>query len=625
MADFLNTSLSGLQAAQRALATTSHNIANAATPGFSRQRVDLGTREPEFAGVGYLGTGVEVTDVRRIYDAFLSEEVRAGTAGESRLTVFSELAGRVGDLLGGASGGLSQGLQGFFDGLQALANDPASTPARQTLLGEAGQLTQRLQTLDGQLASITAEVNGRVDDSVATINSLARAIADVNDQISSAPGAANGNFSSDLLDQRDRLLQQLSEQVEVSTVPAAMGGLNVFIGSGQTLVLGAEAETLGSGAGTFGPALREVTVGGSVVTGQLRGGALGGLLDFQREVLEPARNELGRTAVGLTEAFNAQHRQGLDLAGNFGGDFFAVREPAVYAADSNGGTASLSVTIDAAAGLTGDDYQLQYDGAAYALVNTSSGQPVSLTGTGTPADPLRADGLSIVVSGAAAAGDRFAIQPTRDAAAGFRLLVDDPEAVAAAFPIRTAASLDNVSDAAISGGELLDVNDPDLLTPVTISFVDPNTFQVNGAGAFAFTSGGDIDINGYRVQITGSPVAGDEFTVSPNSAGVGDNRNAQALLGLREAGILEGGLRSLPEQADSLLASVGGATAAAQTALESQSSLLRSSEAALQSVSGVNLEEEAANLLRFQQAYQANARVIQAANETFQSLLAAFN
>ncbi|MHA7816862.1 MAG: flagellar hook-associated protein FlgK [Pseudohaliea sp.] len=625
MADFLNTSLSGLQAAQRALATTSHNIANAATPGFSRQRVDLGTREPEFAGVGYLGTGVEVTDVRRIYDAFLSEEVRAGTAGEARLTVFSDLAGRVGDLLGGASGGLSQGLQGFFDGLQALANDPASTPARQTLLGEAGQLTQRLQTLDGQLASITAEVNGRVDDSVATINSLARAIADVNDQISSAPGAANGNFSSDLLDQRDRLLQQLSEQVEVSTVPAAMGGLNVFIGSGQTLVLGAEAETLGSGAGPFGPGLREVTVGGSVVTGQLRGGTLGGLLDFQREVLEPARNELGRTAVGLTEAFNAQHRQGLDLAGNFGGDFFAVGAPTVYAADSNGGTASLAVTIEAAAGLTGDDYQLQYDGAAYALVNTSSGQPVSLTGTGTPADPLRADGLSIVVSGAAAAGDRFVIQPTREAAADFRRLVDDPEAVAAAFPIRTASSLDNVSDAAISGGELLDVTDPDLLTPVTISFVDPTTFQVNGAGAFAFTAGGDIDINGYRVQITGSPAAGDEFTVSPNSAGVGDNRNAQALLGLREAGILEGGLRSLPEQADSLLASVGGATAAAQTALESQSSLLRSSETALQSVSGVNLEEEAANLLRFQQAYQANARVIQAANETFQSLLAAFN
>ena len=624
MVDFLNTSVSGLQAAQRALATTSNNIANAATEGFSRQRVEFGTRPPEFAGVGFIGTGVAVTDIRRNYDAFLGEEVRSGTSGQSRLETFAGIAGRVGDLLGSDSGGLSQGLQGFFDALQSLANDPASTPVRQTFLSEADALAQRVGSLDGQLATLGNEVEGRIDDAVTNINGLAEALAETNGQLAASQGAADGDLPASLLDQRDRLLQQLSTEIDVSVVDGERGTVNVFVGNGQTLVLGEQATTLASGGGAFGPGQREITIGGSVVSGQLSGGTLGGLLDARREVIEPARNELGRVAVGLTEAFNAQHNEGFDLAGNFGADFFAVGGPSVLAASSNSSSATVAATVDSAGALTGDDYQLQFDGSNYTLTNTTRGETVALSGSGTTGDPLQADGLSLVVSGTPAAGDRFALQPTRTAAGDFARLVDDPAGVAAAFPLRTGASLANVSDAAISGGELLDVNDPNLLTPVTLTFEDPpTTFQVNGAGSNAFTSGADIDLNGFRVQITGTPAAGDEFTVGPNNAGVGDNRNAQALLGLRDAGVLEGGQRSLLQQSDTLLARVGGATASAQTALESQTALLRSSEASLESVRGVNLEEEAANLLRFQQAFQANARVIQTANTTFQSLLAA--
>ena len=624
MVDVLNISLSGLQAAQRGLATTSNNIANASTEGYSRQRVDFSTRPSQFTGGGFLGTGVQANDVRRVYDSFLGEQVRSGTAGEARLDVFAELSGRVANVLGSSSGGLSQGLQSFFNSMQSLANDPSSTPVRQTVLGEADALARRIGALDSQLSTIASEIDGRINGSVSTINNLARAIADTNDQIASAPGAADGRFSNQLLDQRDRLLKELSSEIDVSVAPAAMGTVNVFIGNGQTLVLGSSASPLASGPGAFGPGTREVTVGGSVVTSQLSGGKLGGLLDVRREVLDPARNDLGRSAVALAEAFNAQHSQGLDLSGNFGGDFFAVGGPTVLASGSNAGSSSVTASIDDVAGLTGDDYQLQFDGTGFALTNTSSGQQVALTGAGTAADPLRADGLSIVVDGAPAAGDRFAIQPTRQAGGSFTRVVDNPAQIAAAFPIRTEASLGNISDAQVSGGELLNAADPDLLTPVTITFTDPGTFQINGAGAFAYADGGDIDINGYRLQITGSPAAGDEFRVAPNAAGVGDNRNAQALSALRDTGVLEGGQRSILQQADTLLASVGSATAAAQTALESQTALLRASEESLQSVSGVNLEEEAANLIRFQQAFQANARVIQAANETFQSLLAAF-
>jgi len=623
MADFLNTSLSGLLAFQRALATTSNNVANASTPGFSRQETIFNTRTPEFFGGGFIGTGVDVGEVRRVFDGFLAGEVRGATAGEGRLSTLASLSGRVGDLLGSRSGGLSGGLQSFFDSVQSLANDPSSTPVRQALLGQADALVQRLGQLDRQFAQLDAESAGRIGQSVDTINRLAQGIADVNARLVDSPGAADGNFPGELLDQRERLLNELAGEVDVRTTAADDGSLSVFIGNGQTLVLGNQATTLESGPGAFGPVSTSIRAGNVDITGQLGGGNLGGLLDFRREVLDPARNDLGRNVLALAERFNAVHRQGLDLNGDRGGDFFAVGSPRAVAAAGNGGTASLDVSIADASALAGADYDLRFDGTNFELINSTSGAAVALTGTGTAADPLAAEGLSIVVNGTPAAGDRFRILPQRDAVKGFRTLIDDPARVAAAFPVRTGADLGNIGDATISGGEILDPNDPDLLSTATIRFTDPNTFQINGAGSFAFTSGGDIDVNGVRVQITGSPAAGDEFTIEANQGGAGDNRNALELLGLREARIVENGSRSLLEQADALLAEIGGVTSGAQVGLEAQRALLQESQAALQSVSGVNLEEEAANLVRFQQAFEANARVIQTANTTFQSLLAA--
>jgi len=623
MVDFLNTSLSGLRAAQRALATTSNNVANAATPGFSRQETIFSSRTPEFFGGGFIGTGVDVSEVRRVFDNFLAGEVRSATAGEGRLDTLATLSGRVGDLLGSRSGGFSAGLQSFFDSVQQLSNDPASTPVRQALLGEADSLERRLNQLGSQLGQIDAETAGRIEDSVANINRLAQGIADVNASIVASPGAADGNFPGELLDQRERLLNELAGEIEVGTTMADDGAMNVFIGNGQTLVLGQQASALEAGAGAFGPVSNAITAGGIDVTAQLSGGNLGGLLDFRREVLDPARNDLGRSVIALAERFNAINRQGLDLDGNFGQDFFAVGAPLSANAASNTGGASLDVDIADAASLAAADYDLRFDGTNFELQNLTTGATITPGGTGTAGDPLVAEGLSIVVNGTPDAGDRFRILPQRQAAEGFRNLIDDPSEIAAAFPIRTGAGLGNVSDASISSGEILDPNDPNILSTSTITFLDPNTFQINGGPGIAFTSGDDIDINGVRVQIEGNPVAGDEFTIQGNQGGAGDNRNALEMLDLREAGILEGGTRSLLEQADTLLAQIGGTTAGAQTSLEAQSALLQQSQAALQSRSGVNLEEEAANLVRFQQAFEANARVIQTANTTFQSLLAA--
>jgi flagellar hook-associated protein 1 FlgK len=621
--DLLNTSLSGLMAFQRALATTSNNVANAATPGYSRQQAVFGSRPPQFFGGGYLGSGVDVAEIRRIYDGFLATEVRNGTSAEARLDTFSDLAGRVGDLIGSDSGGLSAGLQAFFDSLQALANDPASIPVRQTLLGEADALTGRIGQLDAQLAELGEEVARRVGAAVDNVNRLAGEIADLNARIVSSPGAADGVYPNELLDRRESLLRELSAEIDVSAVPADDGALNVFVGNGQTLVLGQDATRLEAGQGLFGPDSLAVSIQGADITAQLGGGRVGGLLDVKREVIDPVRNDVGRTAVILADRFNALHRGGFDLDGDFGSDFFSVGGPRVTPASSNGGSGSLTVSVADATALTGNDYELRFDGTGYELLDVVSGEPVPMSGSGTSADPFVAEGLELVVGGTTTSGDRFRISPTAGAAAGFDRLVENPEDVAAAAPLRASAGLGNFGDAGISEPEVIDPANPILLSGYTINFVDATTFQINGAGSFPYTSGDAIDVNGSRVRISGAPAAGDTFTVEANAGGTGDNRNATALLGLRDAELVDAGQRTLMEQADARLAQVGGATAAAEAGLASEQALLRESEQALQSRSGVNLEEEAANLVRYQQAYEANARVVQAANTTFQALLAA--
>ncbi|MEE4296715.1 MAG: flagellar hook-associated protein FlgK [Wenzhouxiangella sp.] len=630
----LKIGTSGLLATQRALATTANNITNASTEGYNRQRVNLVSRPPEFLGGSFQGTGVQVSSVSRIFDRFLTDEVRAGLSGEGRLSTFAGLAGRVGNIVGSEASGLSGGLQSFFSSLEGLANDPSSTPVRQVVISEAQSLTRRFNTLNSQLASIGREVDGRVSGTVDEINGLANSIAELNERIARAAGGSGGAGPNDLLDQRDQLISDLSQKIEVSTIDQGDGVVNVFVGNGQNLVLGSNVNTLSVGAGTFGPQTQEVFIGSTPITRQLTGGELGGLLDFKREILEPTQNELGRSAVALAQEFNRLQGEGLDLNGQLGTDFFAVGGPEVLGASSNAGAADLQVSIADPAGLTGNDYRLDFDGTSFSLTNASTGQSVALS-AGQQADLLagnvvQTEGLALQFAAPPpAAGDSFQIQPTRTAAGEMRTLFSDPALLAAAAPVRAGADLGNISDATVSFGETADAGNPALLNNVTITFDDPpTTFSVfdNDAGValaanVPFTSGDDISYNGWTIQIDGAPVAGDEFSVESNTSGSGDNRNALRLAGLFEQNILDNGNSTLFGQVDALVSKVGSATAAADTALLAQQGLLAQSQSARESVSGVNLEEEAANLIRFQQAYEANAQVIRVADTVFQSLI----
>ncbi|MEO8308298.1 MAG: flagellar hook-associated protein FlgK [Pseudomonadota bacterium] len=624
MADLLSTGVSGLRAFQRALETTSHNIANAATPGFSRQRVELAASSPQTFGSGFIGTGVDVSGVTRYYDQLLATQSRTAASSFSRLDIYAGKSQVLSDLFGDSSTGLNASLQKFTNAIQGVANSPTSTSARQVMLSEAEGLKQRLQTYDARLGELDSEINSRLTAEAATITSTAQGIARLNGQIVVAQNST-GQAPNDLLDERDRLLGELATHVNVDATRQDDGSINVFVGSGQALVLGSNATALVTKRDPY--SAERLTIGlqsGSTtvdLSATLGGGSLGGTLDFRREMLDPVRNQLGQIAAGLVSAVNAQHREGVDLSGNMGTDLFALGAVGVSPNIHNSGSGSISVTHVDAGALTALDYEMTYSGSAWSLRRTDTGAAVAMTGTGTSGDPFLADGVAIVVGGAAAAGDRFQIKPTSTAVAGMKVLITDPARVAVGAPIRTAAATGNLGNAQISEGEVLDAANPQLRSGVTLQFIDATHYSINGAGSYAYASGDNIDVNGWRVTLSGVPAAGDSFSVASNTGGVGDNRNALALATVLGKGVLTGGTESLNGAVTRFVGAIGVSTSQSTASRDAQQIISDSTAAAADSVSGVNLDEEAANMLRFQQAYQAAAQTIRITQEIFQSLL----
>jgi flagellar hook-associated protein 1 FlgK len=623
MADLFGIGLSALLAQQRALATTSNNVANASTPGYSRQRTELAERPAEQLGSFFVGTGVTTGQNRRVTDDLMLEQVRAASTGSKRADTVAELATNLDDLLGSDNTGLNATLQSFTNALQGVANDPSSQAARQALLAEAGSAVARFQGLDQRMSAIGDEVRSRVSADADQISALGASIAEVNQQVL----AAGPNTPPDLLDKRDQMLEDLSGLVQVSVSQQSDGTIGVFIGSGQALVLGTTASKLVATNGNVDPSqpqlvLRSGTGPDVAITQFITGGELGGLLDFSREMLAPARAEVGRVAVGLLDAVNTASRNGMDLDGQLGGDFFSVGGPQTFAAATNSGSGAVTATISDVAALDTANYQLSYNGATYTLQRTDTGAIVPMTGAGTAGNPFVANGISIVVSGAPAAGDQFLIKPVDQAPGTLKLLVTSPGDIAAAAPTRTSADLGNTGTGAISAGSVIDVTNPNLLATATIQFINATTYSINGAGAFAYTAGGNIDINGTRVQITGAPVPGDVFVIESNAGGSGDNRNALAMLDKLAGNVFNGNV-TLKTAASTLLADVGAKTAAATSQQSAQSTVLQQTQQRLDSLRGVNLDEEAANMLRYQQLYQAAAQTISVAGTLFSTLLAA--
>lgn len=625
MPDALNISLTGMRAFQRGLQVTSHNIANANTPGYNRQVADFTARAGGGQGNTYLGGGTQVATIRRVYDSLQVDQLRSSMTGFARFDTLNTLSSRIDTLLADPDTGLNTGLQSFFNAVQDVASDPASISTRQALIGEAQGVASRFESLDLRLGEMEKEVNSRIRLAVDDINRIATSIADLNGQIALANNATTP--PNDLLDARDALVLELSGHVSVSTNIQADGNMSVFIGSGQPLVTAGDARKLAATASEFD--LTRMTVAYQGASGSTpldtsnTGGNLGGLLEFRSQVLDPARQSLGQTAVAFAISMNQQNAQGLDLRGNLGGDLFSVADPRVLYSSNNTGTGTASATVADLGEFTGADYVLEYDGASYSVTRADTGAAVALTGSGSPGDPFRADGIIITVAGAPAAGDRLLISTAQNAAGSVESVVTDPQAIAMAAPTRTSVSQGNIGNGTISLPTILDPDDSDLLTSAVIEFTSPTTYSINGAGNFTYSEGSLIVLNGNGITINGTPAAGDRFSLDANYGASGDNSNGLRMAEIQSQGLLDGGTISINDSYGRLVSSVGAMTHQVKGSLEAQGVVLTNAEAAVSATSGVNLDEEAANLIKYQQAYQAVAQVVAVVSTMFDSLLSA--
>jgi flagellar hook-associated protein 1 len=634
MSDILNTSISGLLAFQQALSVTSNNVSNAATPGYSVQNINMAEAAGQGTASGYIGGGVNVQSITRSYDETLAQQVRSSNSSYQSFNTVATQAGQIDNMLSDTNTGLTATLQSFVNALQSVSTSPSSTAQRQVLLSKAQALTQVLKNYQTQIAGYGTDLEQQISTSVTQINSIAKSIAALNAQIAAAEGGT-GQTPNQLMDQRDKLIDQLSQYVNVNAVTSSDGQMNIYMGTGQALVVSSSAQQLtATPDATDGTKLDiGVSSGGGApidITSEITGGTLGGLLVTRSQVLDPTQNALGQIAVGLATVMNQQQAAGMDLTGAQGQPMFAVGGAQALPNTGNSGTSTVTVTRGNLSQLTTDDYKLTYSGSAWELEDTTTGQAVNMTGSGTGADPFVAAGVSIVVNGAPNAGDNYEIRPTAGAVSGLSVLLTSPSQIAAASLGASSAAAANKGGATIGTPA---ITDPTTWTSgtYTISFTDATDYQVtDGSGnvvtSGAYTSESPISFNGEQVTISGTPASGDSFTVGPsNAANTGDNTNALAMIAAMSSKVLDGNTASLNDAANNLVSATGVLTQQAQANASAQQSVNQSATDARNNLSGVNLDEEAAKMLQFQQAYQACAQMIQASNTIFQSLLTAIH
>lgn len=675
MAGLINIGLSGVLSHQAALNTTGNNITNANTPGYSRQQVSFETQSGRPTGAGSIGSGVLISNIQRLADQYLVEQVRSDSSLMAEQKALHTELSRLDNLFGGEFTGLSTAINNFFASLQNAAEDPASLPQRQLVLSEAQTLVNRFQALNSELTQQQSIINAQMNESVADVNTLLNTVADLNLAIAKFPGTAQGREPNDLMDKRDEALRQLSEQVQVRVVPTDGNQVNVLLSNGQSLVVGGEAASLGTRPSPVDPRQLEfvLNTGGRtlVIDEQMRGGKLGGLLLFQKEALTPAADQLGVLAVTISDQINSQQMLGMDLDGDLGGPFFTdinsreLQHSRVvpHAANQPPRDATLGVAITDNRELVAGTWTLQMTGAngQYELIDQSNGKVVS---QGVLPDPLPAEismpGFNIrFESGTFNEGDSFQIQPTRQSASDMQLQLAREEDLAFASPVRAGADNGNSGDGVISQGTMLAVRNPltnapleeftqrgALNPPLMVRFTSGNSYEILDATDPArpvplappltgiYQPGitnklfsedpSDPNYRGFQFEISGNPRAGDSFSISYNAGGVGDNRNAELMASLATAGTMNGGRQSFTDGYAQIVETVGVQTRQAELDTDAAMSLLGQSTSQRESVSGVNLDEEAGRLIQYQAAYNASAKVMGVAQELFDTLLGTF-
>ncbi|MEW5756000.1 MAG: flagellar hook-associated protein FlgK [Pseudomonadota bacterium] len=634
--DVFRTALSGLSSFQRAIHTTSNNVANAATEGYTRQRTELVSNVPVNVAGFSLSQGVRVASVSRVHDEFIDRQILNYTSRFNHAETILDRTSRLDEIMANEHSNLSISIQNFFDSMQDTSTNAISSPVRQVLLDDAKMFVEQFHTLTKHLDDTRFLVNNEIKALTVEVNELAGAIAEVNNAIIAAGGINDATrLPNDLLDQRDQLVRELSELVNVNTFETNDGAINVFIGNGQNLVLGVRASTIATRQNAYDATDAEIvfrtSTGEALVTSMITGGKLGGLVEFRSD-LTNAQNSLGRIATGFAYSFNAQHRQGMDLDGNVNVDAFSEPVPQTAANANNTGGASLTAAVTDISKLTTSDYTLSYDGANYTLLDLKTKAATTIPGAAAfPYDTGL--GFSVTLTGTMNAGDSFMIQPTRRGAHLVDLALTDGRQFALAAPVRVETDI-NLNSALSASMTVADVSDPNLLVPVDIRITSDappqyGVYDVSGglpgtllAPIAAYPPAGPITFNGWEVTLTGTPVvAGDTISIRSNEDARSNNENALKLIDLQTTDLMDNGTASYQDLYSGLVSNIGVRAREADTSRDAQEGLLNHVMAKRESVSGVNLDEEAANMLKFQQMYQASSRLITTANLMFETLL----
>ncbi|BFI97091.1 MAG: flagellar hook-associated protein FlgK [Rhodanobacter sp.] len=627
MSSLLNIGVSGLNAAQLALQVTGNNIANASTAGYSEQSVQQVDMVGQNNGRYTMGTGVDVIGVQRAYSQYLTQALWSSNSAMQGATANNSLAAALNGLLQN-SGNLQSAMDSFYGGFNAVANAPSDLSARQALLGDGSTLTAAFNTFGQQLDQQRQQINTQISDTVGNINTLVQQIATLNTSISQA-GSSQPNA---LLDQRDSLVNQLAGDTGISVAAQPDGTLSIYSTSGQVMVSGSYSYGFQVGSSPYDTSTTDVlNASGTDISSSLTGGTLGALLSYRTNTLDAAQNQLGRTALAVAQGVNAQQSNGLTLTGANGKPIFVVPYPSVAAMKANMGNATVSASVSDIASLTNNNYILTYTGSSTApsangwSLATTGGNSVALTANAN--GTLSADGLTFTVSGGAQVGDSFQILPTQNVASGISMATSDPKAIAAAAALVGKPATANTGGATVDSVNVTDNTNSNVFSGATVTFGAGGNYTVtDGAGnttTGTYASGTPIQFDGWSMSLSGTPSSGDSFTVAENSSGLNDNTNALALAGLGNVGILDGGKTTTVGAYADLTNQIGLAGSMAASNLTTQTGLYNQATSAQQSLAGVNLDQEAANLIKYQQAYQASAQVISSSQTLFSSLISA--
>lgn len=673
MASLINIGMSGLGAAQSGMYTLGNNIANADVESYSRQQNVQKTKGGQQVGQVFIGTGTTLADVRRVYNAFIENQLRTTTSLSSEASSYLDQITPLDTSLSSSDTGITAALQSFFTSMQDAAAKPTEDASRQLLLTSAQSLAKRFNTLSSQLNQQLSNINSNMTAITDQINNLTKTIAGLNEQIARV-GAVSGQ-PNDLLDQRDGAVRELNKLIGTDVVERD-GTYDVYLKNGQALVLGNSTQTVGVEPTASDPGRLSLVLNrGSTkmdITSSATGGELGGLIRYRSETLDPALNELGRVALVVADQINSQLAQGIDKDGNFGATLFgdinsakAMSERSVAKLGNSIGSGNLDVSIKDTGKLTTSDYQVTFTSATgYSVRKLPEGTEMGSYDLNDTPPPV-IDGFTLSLNGGGlSAGDSFKITPTRNAAANIETVLTDPKRLALASPLTATNGAGNKGTGVITQPTLtsqLDIYDATQRsqlqaglknsTPVKLVFGDettsPQAYKLYDAKGTEIGSGtivpgqenklklsvpmvdGSGNATGssftFEMSVSGAPQNGDSYTVSLTGAGSADNRNAQSVIDLQTKSTVEVGANgkgiSFTDAYAKLVSNVGGKAGQAEMDSDATNALHSSALDSRNSLSGVSVDEEVGNLVKFQQYYTASSQIIKAAQETFTTLI----